>query len=114
MPTLLPSYAALAAGILLGVSGQILRKLGAERAATTFAQFLQPFTIVGLGFYGMAAIFYIIAIKRIPLSLAFPTVSMSYVVVAVAAHLLWDEPLGPRQFAGIALIAGGIIVLHRA
>ena len=71
-------------------------------------------TIVGFAIYALAAMFYIIAIKRLPLSIAFPSVSLSYIVVAILAHILWDEPLGLSQLAGIALIAGGILLLHRA
>jgi multidrug transporter EmrE-like cation transporter len=112
MPELLPSYAILFVGIVFGVIGQLLLKTGAVRSTDTLGQFIQPFTIVGLGFYVLAAACYIIAIKRIPLSLAFPTVSLSYIVVAVAAHYLWNEHLGPSQFGGMALIFGGILLLH--
>lgn len=114
MPATLPYYAALAAGILLGVAGQILLKTGAERSRDVVAQFLDPFTIVGFGIYALAAIFYIVAIKKIPISIAFPSVSLSYVLVALAGHLLWNEPFGPAQLGGIALIAGGILLLHQA
>ncbi|HET7595144.1 MAG TPA: EamA family transporter [Stellaceae bacterium] len=113
MPALLPYYAALLAGIVCGIMGQILLKTGAERTAGVAAQFLDPFTILGFATYTIAAIFYIIAIKKIPLSQAFPSVSASYVIVAVLGHLLWGEPLGVPQFAGIALIAGGILLLHQ-
>ena len=111
MPAL-PYYAALVGAILLGVLGQVALKAGAERSAGMVAQFLDPFTIGGFGVYALAAIFYIVAIKRIPISLAFPSVSLSYVAVAIIAHLLWGEPLGVPQVAGIALIAGGILLLH--
>jgi small multidrug resistance pump len=113
MPALLPFYVALVVSILLGVSGQVLLKLGAERSGDVMAQFLSPFTIVGIGVYGLAAVFYILAIKKIPISLAFPSVSLSYVVVALIAHYFWGEPLGAPQLTGIALIAGGIFFLHQ-
>jgi multidrug transporter EmrE-like cation transporter len=113
MPVLLPYYAALLAGILLGVMGQILLKTGAVRSADMVAQFLSPFTIFGFGIYALAAVCYVIAIKKIPISLAFPTVSLSYVAVAVVAHLVWDEPLGAAQLAGMALISCGILLLHQ-
>jgi small multidrug resistance pump len=113
MPALLPSYAALLASILLGVGGQILLKTGAERSVDTIGQFLDAFTIVGLVTYALAAVFYILAIKKIPVTLAFPSVSFSYVAVAIVAHYLWGEPLGLRQFLGIAFIATGIFFLHR-
>ena len=110
---MLLSYAALAAAILIGVAGQLLLKTGAERSGeSALAQFLDPFTIGGLAAYGVAAICYIVAIKRIPVSIAFPSVALSYVLVAIAAHLIWSEPLGWQQFAGIGLIAAGILVLH--
>ena len=113
MNGLLPYYAALAAGIAFGVVGQIVLKSGAEAAATVTAQFLHPLTIMGLAIYGLAAVFYVIAIKRIPVSLAYPSVAASYVIVGVAAHFLWNEPFGLPQFGGVALIAGGIILLHQ-
>jgi len=113
MPAFFPYYAALLAGILFGIVGQILLKTGAERTAGVVAQFLDPFTILGFATYTIAAIFYIIAIKKIPLSLAFPSVSASYVIVALIGHLLWGEPLGLPQLAGIALIAGGLLLLHQ-
>jgi undecaprenyl phosphate-alpha-L-ara4N flippase subunit ArnE len=112
MPALLPYYGALLTGIVLGVMGQLLLKTGAERSSGMLAQFLDPFTILGFGTYSLAAIFYIIAIKRIPLSLAFPSVSASYIVVAVLGHVIWGEPLGVPQLAGIALITGGLLLLH--
>ena len=113
MSGLLPYYAALAAGIVFGVVGQIALKSGAEAASTVVAQFLNPFTIVGFAIYALAAVFYIIAIKRIPISLAYPSVALSYVVVGVAAHFLWNEPFGLPQIGGIALIAAGILLLHQ-
>lgn len=113
MSALLPYYAALVISILLGVVGQILLKTGAMRASDMVAQFLDVFTLLGFATYTLAAIFYIMAIKKIPISLAFPTVSLSYVVVALAAHQLWGEPLGVAQLGGIALIAGGILLLHQ-
>jgi multidrug transporter EmrE-like cation transporter len=110
---LFPYYAALAAGILFGVAGQIVLKSGAEATATIVAQFLHPLTIVGFAIYALAAIFYIIAIKKIPVSIAYPSVALSYVVVGVAAHFLWNEPFGLPQLGGIALIGAGILLLHQ-
>lgn len=113
MPALLPSYAALIAAILCGVLGQVLLKTGATRGAGIVGQFLDPFTLLGLVAYGLAAFLYILAIRRIPISLAFPTVSISYIVVALIAHYAWGEPLGPLRIAGIGFIAVGIVLLHR-
>ena len=114
MSGLMPYYSALAAAILFGVVGQVLLKSGAVRSADVVAQFLNPYTIVGLGTYALAAVCYIAAIKKLPLTLAFPSVSLSYVLVAVIAHFTWNEPLGWAQLCGIALITGGILLLHQS
>ena len=63
--------------------------------------------------YFVAALFYMYAIKQIPLSVAFPSVSVSYVVVAFLAHWIWGEPFARVQLLALALISGGIYLLGR-
>ena len=110
---LLPYYLALAAAILGGIGGQLLLKAGSVGAESTLAQFLRLPTLVGLGFYAISAVLYVIALRRIPVSLAFPSVSISYAVIAVLGYLLWSEPMGWPQVAGIALICAGVMLLYR-
>jgi drug/metabolite transporter (DMT)-like permease len=106
-------YACLAAAVLFGIVGQIALKSAAVAAPTLVAQFLSPMTIFGFAVYVFAALCYIVALKRIPVSLAFPSVSASYVIVAIAAHLLWNEPFGWPQIGGLLLIGGGILLIHQ-
>lgn len=106
-------YTSLAAAILLGIAGQIALKSAANGSATVLAQFLDPLTMIGLGVYVFAALCYILALKRIPVSVAFPSVAASYAIVAVLAHLLWNEPFGWPQIAGIVLIGGGVLLIHQ-
>jgi len=107
------SYLGLAAAILLGIAGQIALKSAAVGAPSFAAQLINPLTLLGLVIYALASIAYIAALNRIPVSIAFPSVAASYVIVAVLAHILWNEPLGWAQFGGIALIAGGILLIHQ-
>ena len=106
-------YTSLLAAILFGIAGQIALKSAAEKSATIAAQFLNPLTIIGLAIYIVAALCYILALKKIPVSIAFPSVAASYAVVAVLAHILWNEPLGWPQLAGIVLIGGGVLLIHQ-
>ena len=106
-------YTSLVVAILVGVAGQITLKSAAEGAPTVIAQFLNPLTIIGLGVYLISALCYILALKKIPVSIAFPSVSVSYVVVAVVAHVLWNEPLGWPQLAGILLIGSGVLLIQQ-
>lgn len=109
-------YVSLGISILIGIGGQIALKTGSLRAASSgkaYAMFLELYVIGGLGLYFLAALFYIMALKKIPLSQAFPTVSISYVLVALLAHWLWGEPFGVRQVVSLSLIASGILLLYR-
>jgi small multidrug resistance pump len=106
-------YISLAAAILLGVGGQILLKSAADGSASVVGQFLNPLTMIGFGIYIFAAFCYIVALKKIPISIAFPSVSASYAIVALLAHLLWNEPLGWPQIAGLVLIGSGVLLINQ-
>lgn len=109
---MLPFVAALAASIVLGTTGQLLLKSAA--AEGTFAgQLLSVASIVGLAFFGGSAFCYMYAIRKIPISVALPSVSLSYVLIAFAAHWLYGEPLDAPKLAGIALIVAGVILVAR-
>lgn len=105
-------YLCLAAGILLGVAAQLLLKVGATGEGDLMAQLLRPQTIIGLGLYGMAAFFYIIALRKIPVTVAFPSVALSYAIIAVLGYLWLKEPLGIGQIAGIAMIMAGVVLVN--
>lgn len=107
-------YLWLGLAIALGVAGQVVLKTGAENSGEGLAQFLSPWTIGGFGIYFLAALTYIVAIKKIPVSLAYPSVSISYGILAILAHFLWREPLTWQHWAGLTLITSGIFVLFRA
>ena len=106
-------YTALGLGIVAGIAGQMLLKAGAD--APDFAsQLLRPSTLAGLALYGSAAFLYIFALRKLPVSVAFPSVSLSYAIVAVLGHYLFGEPFGLKQIGGIVLIMGGVALINQA
>jgi multidrug transporter EmrE-like cation transporter len=105
-------YVALGVGILAGIAGQMLLKAGAD-APDFISQLVRPSTITGLALYGSAAFLYIIALRKIPVSVAFPSVSLSYAIVAVLGHFLFGEPFGIKQIGGIVLIMGGVVLINQ-
>ena len=109
---MIPFYLSLAAGILLGVAAQLLLKVGATGEGDFMVQLFRPQTIIGLGLYGMAAFFYIIALRKIPVTVAFPSVALSYAIIAVLGYLWLREPLGVGQIAGIAMIMAGVVLVN--
>lgn len=109
---MMPYYLSLAAGILLGVAAQLLLKVGATGEGNFVAQLFRPQTIIGLGLYGLAAFFYIVALRKIPVTVAFPSVALSYAIIAVLGYLVLREPLGVGQVAGIAMIMAGVVLVN--
>ncbi|MGF1522342.1 MAG: EamA family transporter [Leptolyngbyaceae cyanobacterium] len=107
-------YLALITSILVGVGGQLSLKAGAtpDPNAKTIL-FVHPYILVGLGSYFVASIFYIYSLRKLPLSVAFPSVSVSYVIVSLLAHLIWGEPFGLRQILALCLICSGVFILSR-
>ena len=105
-------YSCLAASILAAGMGQIAIKGGATGTETFFEQCVNPLTIIGLFTYVLAAAGYLVAIRGIPVSIAFPSVSASYILVGIAAHFLWNEPFGFKQLIAVAFIGVGIVLLH--
>ena len=103
-------WAVLGAAIATSMAGQTLLKVGAGRA-DFIAQLLDWHTLVGLCLYGGAAILYIIALRRIPMSVALPCTAVSYIAIAVIGHVVFGEALGPRQIGAIALIGSGVVLL---
>jgi small multidrug resistance pump len=105
-------YVALGISILAGIAGQMLLKAAAD-APDFVSQLMRPSTLAGLALYGSAAFLYMIALRKIPLSVAFPSVSLSYAIVAVLGHFLFGEPFGIKQIGGIVLIMGGVALINQ-
>jgi multidrug transporter EmrE-like cation transporter len=60
---------------------------------------------------GLIALLYIIALRRIPMSVALPCTAASYVVIAIIGWAIFGESLGIQKIAAIALIAAGVALL---
>lgn len=106
-------YLALGISITGGIFGQLLLKSGAMKEGEGLFYFIEPRIIGGLFLYFLSALMYIFALKKIPVSIAFPSVSISYVIVAYLAHLIWGELFGINQLVALGLIVSGIIILHK-
>ena len=103
-------WIALAAAIATSMGGQTLLKAGAG-APDFLAQLLDRRTLAGLVLYAGAALLYIVALRRIPMSVALPSTAVSYIAAALIGHFAFDEPLTPMHLTAIGLIATGVLVL---
>jgi small multidrug resistance pump len=103
-------WIALVAAIVTSMAGQTLLKAGAG-APGFIAQLFDPRTMVGLVLYGGAALLYIVALRRIPMSVALPCTAVSYVAAALIGHFAFAEPLGLQHAGALALITMGVVML---
>jgi multidrug transporter EmrE-like cation transporter len=69
---------------------------------------------VGLICYGISVVVWILALSRVDVSIAYPMLSIGYIVNAIAASHLFDEPLGISKVVGIGIIIVGVYVLARS
>ncbi|MEC5318379.1 4-amino-4-deoxy-L-arabinose-phosphoundecaprenol flippase subunit ArnF [Brenneria populi subsp. brevivirga] len=67
----------------------------------------------GLTAYGFSMLCWLLALRRLPLSRAYPVLSLSYVLVWMLAILLpaFAEPFHPGALAGVALILLGLLCM---
>jgi multidrug transporter EmrE-like cation transporter len=114
------SFFLLLTSIVLGVCGQILMKWGLDSPKPLWQQSinaLQPFlswpVILGLGLYGLSSFFWLMTLKRMDLSLAYPMVSLGYVLVLIAGGFLFHETIPPARFWGMGLILLGVFCVSR-
>ena len=104
----------LAAAIGTSLIGQVLLKAGTLGEGGFLAQLFRWQTIIGLGFYGGAAMLYIVALRKLPMSVALPCTAASYVIIALVGHFAFGEALGAQKLAAIGLISLGVVLLATA
>lgn len=104
---------AIAASILLGVAGQVLFKLGMSRGFPFLQAVSSAPVLLGLAAYGLSTLFWLRALSTLPLAVAYPFLSLNFILVPLAGYLLFREPVTTWQLAGSALIVAGVITLTR-
>jgi len=103
--------------IATSLGGQTLLKAGAmSRQASTglLAQFLDPRTVAGLTLSVAASFLYIIALRRIPLSVALPCTAASYIGAIFVGHFVYNETVTLSHLTAVAFIGCGVILLALA
>ena len=57
---------------------------------------------------------WIVALSRVDVSLAYPMLSIGYIVTALAAAHWFGEDLNPMRIAGIVVIILGVVLISRS
>jgi multidrug transporter EmrE-like cation transporter len=120
----LTSFALILTGVLLNAAAQLLLKAGTNAIGHFQFELAQVVPIGlriagslpilgGLCCYAISVVVWILALSRVPVSQAYPMLSIGYVVNAVAAWWLFGEALTGAKLGGIALIVAGVILVGR-
>ena len=119
------TFSLLLTGVFLNAAAQLLLKAGTNRLGE-FAFTLDnvapigmriassPPILAGLACYGVSVVVWILALSRVPVSVAYPMLSIGYVVNALAAWWLFGESLAAQKLIGIGFIIVGVYLVARS
>jgi len=120
-----PAFTFLVIGVLLNASAQLLLKAGTnvlgvitltrENWVGEFGRMaVEPHLLGGILCYGVSVIVWIIGLSRVPVSIAYPMLSLGYIVNAIAAHYLLGESVTLARWLGIGFIIVGVWLVARS
>jgi len=75
---------------------------------------LNPFVIIGMICYVASFGVWLIVLSRVEVSIAYPMLSIGYVVTFIMAYYFWGESLSLNKIAGITLICIGVGMMYKA
>jgi drug/metabolite transporter (DMT)-like permease len=112
-------------GVLLNAAAQLMLKAGASAVGTLGQDGLgvvafgmgmagQPLVLGGLSCHVLGVLIWMGALSRVDVSVAYPMLSLGYVINAVAAWYLLGEALTMQRALGIAVILVGVVVVARS
>lgn len=119
------SFSLLMTGVLLNAGAQLLLKAGTNSVGVfEFSRdnilpvglrlATEPHIVGGLGCYVVSVVVWIMALSRVEVSIAYPMLSVGYVVNALAAWYLFGEAVTPTRLAGIGVIVLGVYMVARS
>ncbi|MHA2611473.1 MAG: hypothetical protein V2G33_03710 [bacterium JZ-2024 1] len=107
--------------IMLAALGQVSLKYGVSSlpAFSTEKAFYwnavhNPFVLLGGFLYLLSAILWMRVLSLIPLSIAYPSIGGTYVVVVLLSYGIFHEPLTVGKLAGVSFILTGITLLSQS
>jgi multidrug transporter EmrE-like cation transporter len=122
----LTTFAFIISGVLLNAVAQVLLKAGTNaiggaisltmsNAFETFVKVISQWPILGgLACYALSLVVWIMGLSRSDVTIAYPMLSLGYVVAALGAWMFLGEAISPQRLLGIAVILVGVVLLARS
>lgn len=119
------SFSLVLCGVLLNTAAQLLLKAGTNAVGVfEFSRenllpvgwkvASEPHIIGGLACYVISVVVWIMALSRVEVSIAYPMLSIGYVVNAIAAWYLFGEAVTVMRLTGIGFIIIGVFIVGRS
>ncbi|MBM7865331.1 EamA family transporter [Heliobacterium gestii] len=112
--------------VFLGAVGQVLLKMGANRLdirsgplfevlPQLILQMLKnPLILGGLLFFGVSSLIWIVSVSKVQLSMAYPLVSLGYVIVLFASWAFLGEAVNLIRVGGVLVICFGVVMVAQS
>ena len=121
----LTTFAFLFSGVCLNAAAQLLLKAGTNAigaihltSSNWFATGIKLATqlpiLGGLACYGISLVVWIVGLSRVDVSLAYPLLSLGYVMGTFGAWYFLGEVVSPQRMLAIGVIIIGVILLTRS
>jgi len=118
------AFAFLFTGVLLNAGAQLLLKAGTNALGVItltrdnwwdmlWKMGTQGHFVAGVACYMVSLLVWIMGLSRVPVSVAYPMLSLGYVINAVAAYYLFGEAVTVTRFVGIGFIVVGVWLVAR-
>ncbi len=119
------SFTLILTGVLLNAAAQLLLKAGTNAVGrfefhvdnlipVAWKLATEAHIIGGMACYAVSLVVWIMALSRVPVSIAYPMLSIGYVVNAFVAWQWFGEALSAQKLAGIALVVVGVYLVARS
>ena len=118
------AFAFLMTGVLLNAVAQLLLKAGTNALGvltlsretwtdTVVSMATQGHFALGIGCYALSVVVWIFGLSRVPVSIAYPLLSLAYIINAIAAYFLFGEAMTVMRWLGLGLIIAGVFLIAR-
>ncbi len=119
------SFGLILTGVLLNAMAQLWLKAGTNAlgtlsfsgdaaVSTVLRVGFEPHIMGGLACYVMSVAIWIVALSKVPVSVAYPMLSIGYVVNALAAWYFFGELLTTQKLIGISVIIVGVYLVAKS
>jgi multidrug transporter EmrE-like cation transporter len=116
-----PAIALILGSVFLSSAGQLSFKAGLNdigELQPTLDMAIQlitnPIILLGLAFYAVSALLWLVALMEADLSFAYPFLSLNYVAIMIGGTLLYDERILPLRLFSVGLIILGLLTIARS